>query len=222
MIDASRYTGFHKTLAQKIIPHLKSDDELCDVGCGLGRLDFELSPYVSDILAIDMSKYAIEELSNEIKRTGVKNLSARHGDATALEHNYDIILMSLYGAIGTEYYLKHCRRKIIRITGAGSSSSLYPARYRRTTKNAVPIVQDELSSLNVAFDLELCSFEFGQPLKTWEAAVNFVLSNAPEAGAEEIDDFLNERIQQTGRDDFPFYLPYKKELGIFVIDASKA
>ena len=220
MIDASLYTGFHKALAQKIIPHLKPGDELCDVGCGLGRLDFELAPFVSHIDAIDMSEHAIESLNSEVKRTGAKNISARHGDATALQRSYDIILMSLYGAIGTEYYLKHCLRKVIRITGAGNSSGLYPARHRRTTKNAVPIVQDELSKLNVSFELELCSFEFGQPLKTWGDAVKFVLSNAPEADTDEINEFLNERINHTRRDDFPYYLPYTKELGIFVIDMS--
>ena len=218
MVDASAYTGFHKALAQKIIPHLKPDDELCDVGCGLGRLDFELASFVSRIDAIDMSEYAISALNREIERTGVKNISACHGDATTLERSFDIILMSLYGAIGTEYYLKHCNRKVIRITGAGNSSGLYPAKHRRTTKNAVPIVQDELARLGISYELELCSFEFGQPLRAWDDAVKFVLSNAPEAEAYEIDEFLNDRIIHTEHDDFPYYLPYVKELGLFIIN----
>jgi len=197
------------------------DDKLCDVGCGLGRLDFEIAPFVSEIFAIDMSENAIKLLKAEVDRTGVTNLHARHGDATALDDTFDVILMSLYGAIDAQYYINHCRRKIIRITGAGTHSGLYPARHRRNTKNAVPIVQKELAKLGVTFDLDLCSFEFGQPLKTWENAVQFVLSNAPEADTDEINEFLNEKITHTGRVDFPYYLPYQKELGIFIIDVPR-
>jgi SAM-dependent methyltransferase len=217
-IEASVYTGFHKSLAQKIIPHLEPGDTLCDVGCGLGRLDFELAPHVSEIQAIDVSEYAIEALRQDAERARVKNLHARCGDADELVGMFDIILMSLYGKADTPELLGHCRRKLIRIVGAGKKSGLYPERYRREEKNAVPVIHEELTALGLKFCLELCAIEFGQPLRTLPDAAQFVLSNAPGAGQEEIDNFLNENLERTGRADFPFYLPYSKELGIFVID----
>ena len=52
-MDASDYTGYHKNLADKIIPFLDEDHTLCDVGCGLGCLDIFLASEVARITAID-------------------------------------------------------------------------------------------------------------------------------------------------------------------------
>ena len=60
--------------------------------------------------------------------------------------------------------------------------------------------------------------EFGQPLISLRDAEKYVLKNAPEATEEEVSDFLIENIVRTEREDFPYYLPYTKELGIFIID----
>ena len=217
-MDASAYTGFHEKLAKKIIPHLHADDTVCDIGCGLGLLDFQLAPHVSEISAVDVSESAIEALLYGAKSAGLTNIHAHCGVAEDLEGAYDIILMSLFGHIDMQELLKHCRRKIIRIAGSGRKSGLYPERHRRETKDAVPLYRDELAGLGVRYSVELCSFEFGQPLRTWHDAEQFVLINAPYADSGEVNEFLNENIERTGRDDFPFYLPYQKELGIFVID----
>lgn len=216
-MDASEYTGFHTQLAKKIIPYLEPGDTLCDIGCGLGRLDFELAPHVAEILAVDISEYAIRTLEKNVALAGISNIHVRQGNAEELEQSFDVILMSLFGLQDTSGILKRCRRRHVRIVGAGRKSGLYPERYRRELKDAVPIVQDEFDSLGIKYSLEMCSFEFGQPLRTKHDAEQFVLTNAPEADSREIADFLNDNMQQTGRDDFPFYLPYQKELGIFVV-----
>lgn len=217
-LDASVYSGFHKALARKIIPYLYPDDTLCDIGCGLGRLDLELAPHVSEILAIDVSEYAVNTLKRDANRAGLKNISVRCGDAAELTSGFDVILLSLFGIYDTFGTLGLCRRRFIRIVSASKKSGLYPERHRREVKDAVPLVQNELDAQGIEYKLELCSFEFGQPLRTWQDAASFVLSNAPEAGPGEIDIFLDENIERTGRGDFPYYLPYLKELGIFIID----
>ena len=217
-IDASAYTGFHKALAQKLLPYVAREYTVCDIGCGLGRLDIELSPYVSEIMALDISEYALSMLKRDAGRAGANNISIHRGEAEALEGCYDIVLMSLFGETDTQEILRHCKRSFIRIVSASTKSGLYPERHRREVKNAVPVVSRQLNALGIDFRVEYCSFEFGQPLKTRQDAEQFVLSNAPEATAGEIVDFLDANMERTGRGDFPFYLPYQKELGIFVID----
>ena len=218
-LDASVYTGFHKKLAQKILPFLEPGDTLCDIGCGLGRLDLELAPFVSGILAVDVSEYAIKMLETGIRDSGVENIRTHCGDAMELTPGFDVIVMSMYGKSDILKILGRCRRRFIKIVSASKKSGLYPERHRREVKNLVPVEKAGLESLGIDYMLDLCSIEFGQPLRTWQDAEAFVLSNAPEADSGEINAFLDENIKRTGREDFPLYLPYQKELGIFVVDA---
>ena len=217
-LDASVYTGFHRTLAEKIIPHLKPEYTLCDIGCGLGRLDLELASHVRELTAIDINENAISQLKQDVKSHCLNNLRAHCRDASAITEHFDIFLMSFFGKMGIFDYMKLCCRKIIRVVNADNKSDLYPAHHRRYGKDTIPIVQKELNAQGIGYDLELCSIEFGQPLESLRDAEQFVLRNAPEATAEEVNGFQNEYIRHTGREDFPFYLQNRKELGIFIIN----
>ena len=220
-IDASSYTGFHKALAQKIVPYLEPEDRLLDLGCGLGKLDIEMAPYVSDITAVDISDSAISALRRDITLSGLKNLHARRCDVSKVTGRFDVVFLSFFGRPKISDLLDLCNRRIIRIVSAGKKSALYPEKRRRKAKIDVTFIQEELLSLGIDHKMELCSLEFGQPLRTRRDAELFVLSNAPESEPEEINDFLSENLEHTGREDFPFYLPYRKELGIFVIDKDR-
>jgi len=191
---------------------------VCDLGCGLGRLDIELAPYVAGICAIDTSGSAVEMLRRDIGSLGIKNVNVMQGTTDDIQGSFDVILLSLFGSVDTTDLLRHCRRRLIRIVSTGRKSGLYPAQHRRKVKNTVPDVREELQALGIGFDLEVCSFQFGQPLLSRQDAQAFVLSNAPDATPSEIGAFLEENIEHTGRPDFPLYLPYNKELGIFIID----
>ena len=147
MLDAGVYSGYHRELARHLLAHLEPTDELCDVGCGLGRLDFELAPHVAGIYAIDQSDYAIKVLQRDVESAGAANIRAHRGVAEELEGVYDVILLSLFGNPITPELLGHCRRKVIRIVGASTKSGLYPEKHRREVKNAVPVVKEELARL---------------------------------------------------------------------------
>ena len=217
-LDASAYTGFHKTLARKIAPYLKPDDTLCDLGCGLGRLDLELAPYVSRLTAVDINETAIELLRRDIGISGRHNMSAECADAGALRGNFDVLLTSFFGEANTSDFLKLCTRKLIRVVHMDNKGRLYPGQPRYAKKDTVETVRLELIGMGADFKLETASVEFGQPLGSWGDAVLFVRNNAPDAGDDEIERFLRENTERTDREDFPFYLPNPKEFGIFVIE----
>jgi SAM-dependent methyltransferase len=216
-IDASIYTGFHKALAQKILPYLEESDTLCDLGCGLGRLDLELAPYVSNLTAIDINENAVRVLRRDAENAGLRNLQVQHGDALLSIESCDVLLSSFFGRLNTLGSLKHCRRKLIRITGGSTNSGLYPQRYRIDKKHIESTMRDELASLGISYEQEIHTMEFGQPLRTRHDAGLYISHHAPEATEEEIDDFLNQHLERTGRDDFPFFLPNQKEINIFII-----
>jgi len=217
-LDAADYTGFYRELARQIIPYLAPGDSLCDVGCGLGRLAFELAPYVSALAAIDVNEVVVDIMTRDAAPLGLDNLYTRLCDASDLDGVFDVVLLSFFGETDTPGMLEHCSRSLIRIVSANNKTNLYPERYRSRVKETVPGVCDELSSLNIGYKLEQYAIEFGQPLRDMRDAELYVLQNAPEASADEVSGFLTERLQQTGRDDFPLYLPNKKELGVFIID----
>ena len=217
-LDATAYTEFHKTLAQNIKPYLEPGSTLCDAGCGLGRLDLELAAYVKELIAIDVNTNAISVLRCDAKKLGLDNLRAEVCDADALTKTFDTVLLSFFGQSNMAHFLHLCRHRLIRIVNADTKSGLYPERYRCNVKDTVPIVCAELDRLGMRYKLELYSCEFGQPLRSWEDAEQYVLKNAPKATSREVHDFLNKNITRAESKEFPFYLPNQKNLGIFIID----
>ena len=217
-VDASAYTGFHGEVAKKILPHLKPGESLCDVGCGLGRLDLELAPHLSRVLSMDINPDVIDVLNRDAQTRGITNLQGVCGDATTLTEEFDILLMSFFEKAGTmDDYLRLCRRLLIRIVNAENKGSLYPSSHRKVQKNVVADVQRELEERGQPYHLELISAEFGQPLRSRQDADQFVLSHASEASGKELEDFLSENLTETRRKDFPLFLPHRKEAGIFFI-----
>lgn len=219
-LNASTYTGFHHALAQVLLPYLEPDDTMCDIGCGLGRLDLELAPHVAQLTALDIDSQVVGILDRDAQSRNLSRLQVRCADAAHLTEHFDILLMSFFGKSGSgiQDYLRLCSKKLIRIVNVENSSSLYPERYRRTKKDTVSVIHKELAELELRFCLEIASIEFGQPLRSQQEAEQFILHHAPKAGKEEVLTFLQEHLTQTGREDFPFYLPNRKEIGIFIID----
>ena len=216
-LDASIYTGFHKALAQIIMPHLSPGGTLCDLGCGLGRLDIELAPFMAKITAVDTNENATEFLRHEAMTSGLSNLSIIHGVASSLTETFDFVLLSFFGKSDLFEMMKLCKQRLIRIVSAENKSGLYPQKYRCKVKDTVPIVQEELDAMGISYKLELHSIEFGQPLRSWQDAKQYVIQNAPVASDDEVSGFLDENIVRTDDGDFPLYLPNQKELGIFVL-----
>jgi SAM-dependent methyltransferase len=158
-LDATVYTEFHKTLAQKIKPHIEPGTTLCDAGCGLGRLDLELAPYVKELTAIDASGNVIDVLRCDAEKLGLDNLRAEVGDADTLTKTFDIVLLSFFGQENLAHFLNICRHKLIHIVNEDNTSGLYPERYRGT-KATVPVVCMHLDAQGIRYKLERCSFEF--------------------------------------------------------------
>lgn len=223
-LRASAYTCFHRILAKAILPHLEANDSVCDIGCGLGRLDLELAPHVAEMTALDINPDVVRILDGDATAQNHQHLSAICMDAAMLSSVYDVVIMSFYGKIDSELenFERCCKKKIIRIVNEQNHSRLYPGAHRRTKKDTVSIVRQALLREKRSFHLDLVSAEFGQPLRTWQEATEFVRHHAPEACEQEISAFLDEQIIQTAHEEFPLYLPNQKSVGIFVIERKES
>lgn len=220
-LTASRHGDFHRQLAAKIRPYLFPGDRLCDLGCGLGRLDLELAPSVAHITCVDTEEAVLACLKRDAAAAGIGNLSAQRGDVRDIQTVFDVAIMAFFGHPPQMMLdcLKLASRFLIRIANTRrEGAALQPSEHSRKRQTAEDIAA-QLDKEGRSYKLLLDAFEFGQPLKSQEDAAAFLRCNAPDIQKEALDEFLAQRLITTGRADFPFYLPGKKELGIFIIEA---
>jgi len=221
-LDASRYGDFHQRLAETIRPYLLATDRLCDLGCGLGRLDLALAPAVAHITCVDRDEAVLAGLRQEASGAGIGNLTIRPGDARDVRGMFDVALMVFFGYPPSLMLdcLKLASRWLIRVANARPGGpALQPGGHsgKRETAEDIAAVLDKAG---YAYQLIRRTFEFGQPLASQAEAAAFLRYNSPAITEQALAAFLAENLVATGRADFPFYLPGRKELGIFIIDAS--
>ncbi len=220
-LAASRYGNFHRQLAAAIRPYLLATDRLCDLGCGLGRLDLELAPAVAHITCVDLDEAVLASLRQEAAMAGIGNLTFIRSDVRDIRGMFDVALMAFFGHPPQmmQDCLKLASRLLIRVANARSGGSpLKPGGYsgkRETTEDIAAL----LDQAGRSYQLIRETFEFGQPLVSQAEAAAFLRYNSPAITEPELRAFLAESLVATGRADFPYYLPGSKELGIFIIDA---
>lgn len=217
-LKASCHTNFHGKLAEHLRPYLRQGDTVCDFGCGLGRLDLALAPYVGHITCQDISEEAIAILKADGQATA--NLTACCVDCQTTTEKFDVGIMSFFGKRQEEFlhYMDRCNRSLIRIVNMQNHSTLYPTAHRQRVKSTADEVKNQLDLAGVSYEFSRIQLEFGQPCQDWADAQAFVRSHAPGASQEEIDHFL--QVQSQPLPQGGLYLPNQKDLGIFIIDCT--
>ncbi|MCG8411302.1 MAG: alpha/beta fold hydrolase [Bacteroidales bacterium] len=78
------------------IPHLKEDMTLLDIGCGTGKMTYELAQYIpkGKITGIDISEKQIESANSRIKKNKARNINFKTGNVLNLEYSdetFDVV-----------------------------------------------------------------------------------------------------------------------------------
>jgi ubiquinone/menaquinone biosynthesis C-methylase UbiE len=222
--QASKYTGFHKKLAALIRPYINGDDELIDVGCGLGLIDFEIAADVKSITAIDEHPAVVARMKERVKTRGATNIFPKVADAGMVTSGaWDTVLLSFFGAPddSLKAVIRGARNRVIVLMHAADadlSHSLVAAKQKR------PCVAD----MERFFQAEGCvchsraaALDFGQPLKSKEEALRFFecYSSGQDAETRRTRaDFLMGRLVETGDAVYPYFLPKPKQVAIFIIE----
>lgn len=215
--EANEYSVFFKKLADLIAPGLKGYSTFCDIGCGLGLIDLELSKSINQITCIDINREAVETLKKSIKDRNISNIEAQVMDCQDIKDIWNIIFISFFGSHELESFLPQCK-KLIAVVSKKNEAQLYPDKYRRFHKKTAEEVEQELTHKGIPYSVKYVSFEFGQPLLSIADAQNFVKTQAPEISAKDLEDFLFQHLQETGELKYPYFIPRTKSMGIFEID----
>ncbi len=214
--EANEYTGFFKLITELIAPSLVGYSTLCDIGCGLGLMDLELYNSIEHITCIDISQEAIDALKQTLIDRNIANIEARTMDYKDINENWDIIAISFFGGRQLVEFLPRCK-KLLAILGDSNTTELSPERYNPFKRYTVSEAEQALQLEGIPYSLTHAAFDFGQPLASRKDAANFVLSHSPGINSKDMENFLDERLVETGEEKYPFYLPRMKSIGIFDI-----
>lgn len=216
--SASEYTGYDRKLAGLLREELPPGGSLCDLGCGAALIDFELAGYLKEITCVDISPQAIAQVEKQIRRRGADNIRAVCADADTLEGTWDTILALFHG--GAEVFSRYVRLAGERMILAshGSLHGHFGPEGRRAEKSFdVQGVRAHLDELGVRYHLARVALEHGQPLTDLEDARAFVTAYALPMEEGKLDAYLRKNLQATEDARYPYYLPKRREIGLFFI-----
>ena len=217
MRTASEYGDYHRRLVQRMRPALHSADHICDAGCGLGYLSLALAPYVRRVTAADRSEAALDVLRQNCAARGIRNIEILSGELqpVPLAAPYDAMVFCFFGRMEeiAAVAKAQCRGTVLVIkknyTSHRFSVGEHPAGWDSFRAGA-----DWLTERGVPFEAETLEPEMGQPFRSMEEARQFFRLYSRDADKAAItDEFLRGRLAETGREDFPLYLPHKRQVG---------
>lgn len=222
--DASEYTGFHKELAAKIKPYLKPEWTLCDLGCGLGLLDIQLSDSVAEITAIDQNEKAIKDYNKRINELGIKNITAKVGDVNEIsDERWDVLLLSFFGnrdELGR--LLTLARHKAVIISFGNDDVKKDRQNYEHKYKSTTESKEAYLDANGYSYIKIENTMEFGQPIKSIEDAHSYFDAYLLEEDANKRKSIIEKNMEGVvpAYDDekFPYYFSKKKDIGILIVD----
>lgn len=217
MRTASEYGDYHRRLVQRMRPALHSADHICDAGCGLGYLSLALAPYVRRVTAADRSEAALDVLRQNCAARGIRNIDILSGELqpVPLAAPYDAMVFCFFGRMEeiAAVAKAQCRGTVFvfkkNYTSHRFSVGEHPAGWDSFRAGA-----DWLTERGVPFEAETLEPEMGQPFRSMEEARQFFRLYSRDADKAAItDEFLRGRLAETGREDFPLYLPHQRQVG---------
>ena len=223
MEDASVYGTYYEQLAQKMLPNLSCDAHICDAGSGLGYLSLALSSRVLQVTAVEKHPAAAAVLSENCRNRNIRNVISRCGNIDELvpAEKYNAMVFCFFGRSCQILKLAkaQCLGDIFVFT-RNYTNHRFSAGNLPTGWEGYPELRTLLEELGIPSHQETFCLEFGQPLRNLADARRFfeLYSKDPDKSLL-TDDFLQSKLVNTGREDFPFYLPQQKQLAFLHFSA---
>lgn len=224
MRDASERGDYHQRLVRWMLPDLHPADHICDAGCGLGYLSLALAPHVRRVTAADRSEEALSVLRENCVRRGIGNIDILPGDllcAAPPAVPYDAMVFSFFGRMEEVAAIARAQcRGAVFVFKKNYAAHRFSAERHPIGHGGFSAGQAWLTQHGVPFAQDTLELEMGQPLHSMaEAHRFFQLYSRDEDPSRSADAFLQERLVQTGRADFPLYLPHTRSIGCLKFSA---
>jgi len=216
MRDASEYGNYNQILLQKMLPYLHSDMHICDAGSGLGYLSLAMAPHARRVTAIEKHPDAAKVLEENCLRLGISNIHTCCGDVekSLPDEKYDAMVFCFFGQSRQILHLarQQCRGRIFVFT-RNYRNHRFSAGAHVAGWEGFPEFTALLQKQEIAFCAETFQAEYGQPFRDWNDARRFFELYSKDPNKAVItEDFLKEKVAETGQESFPLYMPHKKNV----------
>ena len=218
MADASAYGDYHQRIAEMLLPYLGTAGQICDAGCGLGDLSVALAPFVPGVTCVEIKPQAAAFLRAQCAAKNITNIEVLEGDIRLLppREPYDAMIFSFFGR----------SEEILEIAGAQCKGTVtvikknysihrFSVGNHPTGPDGYSHMQALLTERGIPFESRTAALEFGQPFHCFEDVRAFYncYSRDEDPGLM-TDAFLRSRVVETGREDFPLYMPHQRQIGL--------
>ncbi len=219
MRAACEFGDYNERLTQQMLPYLSGREHVCDAGCGLGYLARALAPHVRQVTAVDANENALQGLRES---NNAANLSIKCCDifADTPETPYDTMVFCFFGSLAEilEIAKRQCAGRVFVFHRNYQNHRFSTGSYESGSDGRLH-AGDHLKVLQIPFAQKPLELEFGQPFTSFDDARLFF--STYQRGDIAVDDaYLQEHLVETGRDDFPLYLPHTRKVGFLTFDAS--
>ena len=109
-------SGTHETTSQLVEKLLRQDlkgKRCLDMGCGTGILTICMAKAgAAQVTAIDIDEFCVENTRENLRLNNITNVEVLHGDATAINGQYDLIVANIHRNIiiaDAPTYLQHLK-----------------------------------------------------------------------------------------------------------------
>lgn len=220
MEDAARWGDYHRRLAAELAPWLPRDGRVLDAGCGQGFLTMALAPWCASVTGADRDGRALEWLRAEAGNRGLENVSTWEVDlfsAPARPGGFDAMVFCFFGSVEEILTLAgQYRPKALVMVKKAWRCHRFDAGNRPLRRYTYGEACGKLTEMGIPFAQRELKLEFGQPFRQLEDAERFfAIYKRGETcfSPEEI----RARLRETGRADFPWYLPSENHLGLICV-----
>lgn len=215
---ASEYTGYHRRLAEILKRYIPQGESLCDLGCGAGRIDLELAEHCSGITCVDLAPEAIACVQRGAQQRGIRSIRALCADAETFSRPHATVMALFFGG-GQAYerFFPLAEKRLILAVRGQKKGTFGPEGYQFVKDRDAQSVREDLERRGAAFEYEAVSLEYGQPLADRADAEAFVRAYCRPMGEEVLARYLDAALERTGDARWPYYLPNRKEIGLFII-----
>jgi len=235
--QASDYASFHKKLAILAEPYLDSEWTMADIGCGPGLLALQLAPMVCSVDAIDNDRVAIEDLKKNLddvatrdRRTAEKIWPRLASIEDVKYESWDVVTLSFFGLneeiLDTVLTLAE-QRAFIYMHGRPDADGPI-ASYDDGFKFSPAEMEEYLEEREFIYKKNVIEIQFGQPFRGISDIQRFLMEyrvrietrgteNEMQDNIEKRFADIEERIIQTNRLDYPYYLPKNISVALFII-----